>query len=63
MFSYVGLTLLTAGIIWYWVASARLTVDPGIGPWLIIGMGTLVYMLIRALMIITKLNYRKQWKR
>ncbi len=59
MVSYVALTLITVGFIWYWNASLKLQIIPGWGPWILIGIGAVAYLVIRGLMIQAKLKYRK----
>lgn len=58
MWSYLALTICTAGFIWFWSAS-RHGQDAGVVPWGLIGIGAGGYLLIRLLMIRAKLIYRK----
>ncbi len=60
MTSYTALTLLTAGFIWYYVDSEQFTQSVGNGIWVLMGVGIFAYVVIRLLMLKTKLDYRKK---
>ncbi len=60
MTSYMALTLLTAGFIWYYTDSEQFTESVGNGIWVLMGVGIFAYVVIRVLMVKTKLDYRKK---
>ncbi len=62
MASYVALTLIMAGFIWYYFKSDQFMFSAGNGPWVIMGAGVFAYVVIRALMLQCKLQYRKKWR-
>jgi len=61
MISYLSLTLCTAGFIWYWNLT-RLLQPVGVWTWVIVGIGSVSYLVLRLLMLRAKLKYRRQIK-
>ena len=60
MASYTALTLFTAGFIWYYIESKQFHQSVSYGIWILMGVGVIAYVVIRIMMILTKLDYRKK---
>ena len=59
MRSYIALTIFTIGILWYWVESEGFAGPPAKGPLLVLVIGTIGYLVIRTLMILLKMRYKR----
>jgi len=59
MRSYIALTVFTIGMLWYWGGSESFTLLPSKGPVIVMVSGAVAYLVIRTLMIMLKMRYKR----
>lgn len=60
MRSYLGLTVFTIGMLWYWVDSGGFNSSPETGPVILLVIGAIGYFVIRAMMVLLKMRNRRR---
>ena len=56
MRSYMALTVFTVGMLWYWVGSEGFSRLPEAGPVILLFIGAIGYLIIRAMMVLLKMR-------
>jgi hypothetical protein len=61
MFSYLVITIFLVGFGWYWPASAGFSRMPGAGPFVVMGLSAVAYLVVRGLLFRAR-QQRKQMR-